>query len=559
MTDWSEYQLDGFMWDEFKESGDHIVPHPAGDQHINHGTTPRNDSCKKRLYSVRNSSLGDIGARDLGNKDMSCATEVRSEMLENHSWSCMPSESCHITDSAKKMASLGDGNANGIGNCFDGHYMDSMSNKFRGHGDMLGNNGAATSVNGSLSQFSIDISAANSDMELFGDDHEEKDNEFLSYYGWPDIGNFEDVDNMFRTCDSTFGQGDITAADDDFSWFPSSSEAIDGSEDALKSGLKSPCSDLGKVKPEEAEFKFMPVTAAQVVTETDKIIAPNDYAMGDSDYDNMGSSYGNTTDTNVESSMPMEQVNFQEKQLKNHNQIEGKRVDSSSELLSSGSFQNSCTTEQFSNHVEKPSDPSISSLSMMLEEKSRSHQQTLPTSDTHLAVLKQLQNIQDGVGNCSDPDSSCVLEGSSMNSMSTDETSLEATSFRQLNYVMERLDIRTKLNIRDSLYRLARSAEQRNHFENSNNCLDGSDRSDAQTTGDTNKSLVFMDIETDTNPIDRSIAHLLFHRPKDPAEGAKLTEFHSIGSTQPMMPGKPVSQEEVPRVMDTKLVYTDRL
>ena len=27
----------------------------------------------------------------------------------------------------------------------------------------------------------------------------------------------------------------------------------------------------------------------------------------------------------------------------------------------------------------------------------------------------------------------------------------------------------------------------------------------------------FMDIETDTNPIDRSIAHLLFHRPSDPS------------------------------------------
>lgn len=26
-----------------------------------------------------------------------------------------------------------------------------------------------------------------------------------------------------------------------------------------------------------------------------------------------------------------------------------------------------------------------------------------------------------------------------------------------------------------------------------------------------------MDMETDTNPIDRSIAHLLFHRPSDPS------------------------------------------
>ncbi|XP_026437858.1 protein LNK1-like isoform X2 [Papaver somniferum] len=547
MTDWSEYQLDEFVWDEFKESGDHIVPHPGNEQ-INHGTS-RDDSCKKRLKSVRNSSDSDIGARDTENKEMSCATvnEARGQMLENHSWSCMLNDSCQ-TDSTKEMASLGDGN------CINGNN----------NGAKLGNNGASASVNGSLSQFTLDISAANTDMELFGNDHEEKDNAFLSYYGWPDIGNFEDVDNMFRTCDSTFGQGDITTAGDDFSWFPPSSKAIDGSEDALKSGFKSPCSDLSKVKHEEAEFKFMPVTATQVANETDQITAPNDYAVGlqpmdGSDYANLGFSYCNMVDTNVESSVPMEQVNFQEKQLQNHNQIEGKRVDSSSEHLSSGSFQSSRTTEQFSNQVERPSNPSLNASSMMLEEKSHSHQQTLPTSDAHLAVTKQLQNIQDRVGNCSDPDSSCVLEGSSNNSMSTDESSLEATSFRQLNYVMEQLDLRTKLCIRDSLYRLARSAEQRNNFENSNNCfVDGGDRNDAQMTGDTNKSFIFMDIETDTNPIDRSIAHLLFHRPKDPAEGAKFTEFRSIGSTQPMVPGKLVSQEEVPRVMDTKLVYKDR-
>ncbi|XP_026391254.1 protein LNK1-like isoform X1 [Papaver somniferum] len=531
MKDWSEYQLDGFVWDEFKESGDHIVPHPGNEQ-INHGT-PGKDCGKKRLNSTRN-----ISDRDLENKDMRCATvnEARGQMLENHSWSCH-------TDSTKEMASLSDGN------CFNGNNNDAM----------LGNNGAAASVNGSLSQFTLDISAANTDMELLGNDHEEKDNGFLSYYGWPDIGNFEDVDNMFRTCDSTFGQGDITTAGDDFSWFPPSSKAIDGSEDALKSGFKSPCSNLSKVKPEEAEFKFMPVTATQVVNETDKITVPNDYAMGlqpmdDSDYANLGFSYCNMVDTNAESSMPMEQVNFQEKQVHNHNQIKEKRVDSSSEQLSSCSFQSSCTAEQFPNQVERPSNPSLNASCMMLEEKSHSHQQTLPTSDAHLAVTKQLQNIQDR-----DPDSSCVLEGSSNNSMSTDDSSLEATSFRQLNYVMEQLDIRTKLCIRDSLYRLARSAEQRNNFENSNNCfVDGSDRSDAQTTGDTNKSFMFMDIETDTNPIDRSIAHLLFHRPKDPAEGAKFTEFRSIGSTQPMVPGKLVSQEEVPRVMDTKLVYKNR-
>lgn len=32
-----------------------------------------------------------------------------------------------------------------------------------------------------------------------------------------------------------------------------------------------------------------------------------------------------------------------------------------------------------------------------------------------------------------------------------------------------------------------------------------------------NRSGGFLDLETDTNPIDRSVAHLLFHRPSDPS------------------------------------------
>ncbi|RZB95718.1 Protein LNK1 isoform E [Glycine soja] len=62
-------------------------------------------------------------------------------------------------------------------------------------------------------------------------------------------------------------------------------------------------------------------------------------------------------------------------------------------------------------------------------------------------------------------DSSNVQESSSMSS-ALDEASLEATSFRQLQQVMDQLDIRTKLCIRDSLYRLAKSAEQRHNDTN---------------------------------------------------------------------------------------------
>uniref|UniRef100_A0A0D3E247 40S ribosomal protein S28 n=1 Tax=Brassica oleracea var. oleracea TaxID=109376 RepID=A0A0D3E247_BRAOL len=94
-------------------------------------------------------------------------------------------------------------------------------------------------------------------------------------------------------------------------------------------------------------------------------------------------------------------------------------------------------------------------------------------------------------------ESSCV-------SSVVDGISLEATSFRQLQQVIEQLDVRTKLCIRDSLYRLGKSAEQRHTCMNPN----GGNRrvKDAGShleTGETDKYVGFMDIEADTNPIDR--------------------------------------------------------
>ncbi|XP_028232310.1 protein LNK1-like isoform X1 [Glycine soja] len=114
-------------------------------------------------------------------------------------------------------------------------------------------------------------------------------------------------------------------------------------------------------------------------------------------------------------------------------------------------------------------------------------------------------------------DSSNVQESSSMSS-ALDEASLETTSFCQLQQIMDQLDIRTKLCIRDSLYRLAKSAEQRHNDTNASGQIgDDVEACKAVMIQDSNRCTGFMNIETDTNPIDRTVAHLLFHRPSDPS------------------------------------------
>ncbi|CAJ1963495.1 unnamed protein product [Sphenostylis stenocarpa] len=80
-------------------------------------------------------------------------------------------------------------------------------------------------------------------------------------------------------------------------------------------------------------------------------------------------------------------------------------------------------------------------------------------------------------------DSSIVHESSSMGSV-LDQTSLEATSFCHLQQIMDQLDIKTKLCIRDSLYRLAKSAEQRHNNPSANGCIGDNEACKTMTVQD---------------------------------------------------------------------------
>ncbi|KAF8404580.1 hypothetical protein HHK36_009467 [Tetracentron sinense] len=534
------------------------------------------------------------------------------------------------------------------------------------------------------------ISQADSDLEFFGNDREDKESSDLLYYDWPDMGNFEDVDRMFRSCDSTFGLG-TASNDDELSWFSSSSCAIDGSEDALKPGSKSSCSESSALKStsehHEADMKYICSSVTPLVNDSGEksVLNTSKTSFQTLDANESAtfspSSYANCLDANAENRGEFTskgQINLQRKQSKHQNQSsEGKRKDRYVEHLSGGSFHCRGTMKQFAsvklpspvtscqqvfhsqgiqqqkqnigpdcltylhtyipyvhseyNHpsdqipvtptlsstksknkarlslslkassyasdyaqnMERSPDPSAKEPAMTSDEKienihQRQEVQGTSTVDpqhvdlvVHAAfadqipVRKQLHQIQNKVsghggvegmskGLPAEVDSSNVQESSCVSSV-LDEISLEA-SFRQLQFVMEQLDVRTKLCLRDSLYRLARSAEQRHHFGNSDGSSKYSrDKSEVLTTEESNK-FEFMHTETDTNPIDRSIAHLLFLRPSDPsirpANDAlsleALTIIHGSITSQPVMTEKLVSQEEIAGGTNAKLLITDQ-
>lgn len=116
-----------------------------------------------------------------------------------------------------------------------------------------------------------------------------------------------------------------------------------------------------------------------------------------------------------------------------------------------------------------------------------------------------------------DPNSPMGQDDSITISMKIDAYSAEDTILSRLQDIVLKLDIRIRLCIRDSLFRLSQSAMQR-HFSCDTSSTNQNSRDDhefvaKEEINSHNRYVRMGDMETETNPIDRTVAHLLFHRP----------------------------------------------
>ncbi|PNY03323.1 hypothetical protein L195_g026650 [Trifolium pratense] len=117
-------------------------------------------------------------------------------------------------------------------------------------------------------------------------------------------------------------------------------------------------------------------------------------------------------------------------------------------------------------------------LNTSYKNERRANEMPFHSPSSSQQVAHQFENENEGhskvrgvsLGFSSKIDSSTVQESSPISS-ALDQNLLKANSFCNLQQVLEQLDIKTKLCIRDSLYRLAKSAEQRDNNSNSNGCI----------------------------------------------------------------------------------------
>ncbi|KAG5049240.1 hypothetical protein JHK85_010343 [Glycine max] len=92
---------------------------------------------------------------------------------------------------------------------------------------------------------------------------------------------------------------------------------------------------------------------------------------------------------------------------------------------------------------------------------------------------------------------------------------VEDTVLYRLQDIISKLDIKIRLCIRDSLFRLAQR-----HYTSDTSSTNKSSREELEVAAreesiSQNRYARMPDVETETNPIDRTVAHLLFHRPME--------------------------------------------
>lgn len=562
MSELNIYELDDIVWDDFERSSDQIV----GTEDHGSGDKCKGDTCKKPRLEV--TPLHSNVETD------SAMLDIEKNMTEEGSCSHIPDgvfTSSGDAESAKDTPTLQSGDTKLSDDCFKSSNITSGSELCTDEGILKETSGA------------VDSNSYN-DLNLFTNDG---DNKGSIYYGWPDIGNFEDMDTMLSNCDSSFGLG-VPGNDDELVWFTSEDPA-GGYEEAMN--FKFPCSESSALTnvSQDQECRESDTKGSSFVSQSKdefKLKAqmqqsrPQNHAQGEKASHYLGNYGLKSNDIRIcssdESNKPFTSTGNQQK-----NEILGHdtfgymqsspylhpghdhvpmQMTGGSSLMTGIKSENNGPTSPSREDISNTSDSSSGNqkqTSMVLQ-ASRSD---MVSSQKQFHMENKIES-QNGMERgkkraLAELDSVDVLEGSSISS-ELDERSLEATSFRQLRQVMEQLDMRTKLCIRDSLYRLARSAEQRHNNAGTTNF--GSNAGPSTADG-TNKYAGLMDMETDTNPIDRTIAHLLFHRP---SESSNMTttlplkpnaKVHGSTASPPVVPEK-LSCQQTGNKADDKILST---
>ncbi|KAL0365136.1 UNVERIFIED_CONTAM: protein LNK1 [Sesamum angustifolium] len=246
------FQFEDIVWDELCHTDDHLVPHSESEQPGDHSILGDSHKKLRRETTSISNHIRDrttAGYVDQGREqqDFSSLSKRRKMMLDKDSWPHGPSDIFHSSsdsDSIKEASSLASENTTSSSHALKRNNADRKGSVVSSNDALLGDK-ITTVDNNSFSYPLGDITHTGNNLEFFANTEDNDSSDFL-YYGWPEIGNFEDVDRMFRSCDSTFGLG--ATKEDELGWF-SSADNIGGSGDVVNSDVnKFPCPESNLVE-----------------------------------------------------------------------------------------------------------------------------------------------------------------------------------------------------------------------------------------------------------------------------------------------------------------------
>ncbi|CAO2208251.1 unnamed protein product [Urochloa humidicola] len=485
MFDWNDeqQQVGDAIWAEFNESEDHIVPYPKGAE----------DST---LVRVRDHENNDEEAGSIaGVTEQSAGGETELQGMEKQH--ANPT-STHFSATRHDMESWPD--LPSLNPALDRNYSD----------DNIASTYLDFSADASLQKVTGNATVQlDGESEVFDNDLEEKGSSFLDC-DWGNIGDFDDFDRLFSNSDSIFGN-EMASNDNDF--LSASSELTDN---AVQSVLipqvpvnKQPSSDHGP-----------------------SLLLINEISGGITKQENKG---------DVQKTLVRSRRKQEERGKVSNIQAEDHQT-----KLAATSYQTSADSPKHSSSIEKSQDIPSRPPRMTRQEKieklrRRQQMQAL------IAIQQQQQQFgQEGSGSDTiapqaysprnkNPDSfggPIVIDENTnkvfspemipmshnevhKSSAISDDPFIEEKIYYQLQDALGKLDTKTRLCIRDSLLRLARSARERQitgDRSSTNKTTKDEDEASEQDTSTRSTRSPTKEAETTTNPIDRIVAHLLFHR-----------------------------------------------
>ncbi|KAL7120419.1 hypothetical protein ACP275_02G121500 [Erythranthe tilingii] len=521
MFDWNDEELTNIIWGEARESDDHIVPYPG------------------QIEEKPSVLFGDPTKKEINQQtsNISCVEQKKPTVKSEYAVELDSSPKYDISEPATEI---------GLHSWPDGPET-SSSNAAKADPESIdvasSSNIANSSKNVSLRDETSQIAKESDIFENTPEDGEHGD--FVDY-SWANIGSFDDLDRIFSNNDPIFGDSSVGNVDElwpsskDVTSSPLGHNPLCGDSFDLQLGASRTSIDESEIKDQHMLDPSQSFISGYEKLNAIASQAPEDVQFKDQRQKRLlkGQMLGKKSPSQQVNShctpkiinpcpplVLTQQMPYQrpEPYQQNH-RLSG--VPLASPLY--GNMVNHYSGYEVSAanaiSLKHPANGSTMTPREKIEKLRRRQQMR-----AILAIQKQQQQFanQVSVPECSgmegaemeidenrnsfpsvEPNTPVEHYDSSANGMAFDNCSVEESVIHRLQDTISKLDIRIRLCIRDSLFRLAQSAMQRQYPNNASSArISGRDEVGRERFNR------MADVETDTNPIDRTVAHLLFHRP----------------------------------------------